>query len=116
MRYNAEEQLQKVMQRKGMYQSRKSRHLSECLAVAAVCLVIGFAAVLSGFSASEASNVADSAYGAFLLSSNSGSYVLCGVVAFVCGCVITLLCVRSRQRQDAGKPEEIKEIERSHTL
>lgn len=108
MRYSTEDQLREIMLRKRRCQRRQSRQITTCLSGAAACLVIAFAAVVSVFSGSETAFVADSAYGAFLLSSRSGSYVLCGIIAFVCGSLITILCIRSKRKQDREKEERIQ--------
>ena len=113
MRYSVEDQLREVMQRKDLRRNRSNKQITGGLSAAAACLAVTIAAFLSFFSGSETTSVSDSAYGAFLLSSKSGSYVLCGVIAFVCGALITLLCIRRKQKQDA---EKAKEIERRQTL
>ena len=40
-------------------------------------------------------------YGSFLLSAESGGYVLAAVVAFVLGIVTTLLCLKIRNKRKA---------------
>ena len=108
MRYSTDDQLQEVMRRKKLCRNRRSRQITNLLSGTAACLAVASAAVVSVFSGSEASYVADSAYGAFLLSSRSGSYVLCGGIAFVCGSLITVLCVRGKRKQDAEQAEKIR--------
>lgn len=108
MRYSTDDQLQEVMRRKKRRKRRRDRQITGILSGTAACIVIASAAVVSIFSRPKTAYVADSAYGAFLLSSRSGSYVLCGVIAFVCGSLITILCVRRKRKQDAELAEKIK--------
>ena len=108
MRYSTEEQLQRIKLRTRQRRSRQSRQTTALLSGAAVCLTAASAAALSVFSGSEASYVAGSAYGAFLLSSRSGSYVLCGMIAFVCGSAFTILCIRRKRKQDEKTEKELQ--------
>ena len=108
MRYSAEDQLREIMLRKRRRSCRRSRQITKHLTGAAACLVIASAAAVSFFCGSGTPYIADNAYGAFLLSSKSGSYVLCGMIAFVCGSLITALCIRSKRKQDAEKAERAR--------
>ena len=108
MRYSAEDQLREVMRRKNLHLRRRDSRITGLLSGIAVCLATAAAAVVSGFSGSEAFFAPDFAYGAFLLSSRSGSYVLCGVIAFVCGSLITVLCVRRKRKQDEEQAKRTK--------
>ena len=115
MRYSTDDQLQEVMRRKRQRRNRRGRQITGLLSGTAACLAIASAAVVSVFSGADTAYVADSAYGAFLLSSRSGSYVLCGVIAFVCGSLITVLCVRGKRKQDAEQAERIKAPHTEHS-
>ena len=106
MRYSTDDQLQEVMRRKNLRRRSRNRQITEFLSGAAVCLAVATAAVISAFAGAESSFVFDSAYGAFLLSSKSGSYVLCSVIAFVCGSLITVMCVRRKRKQDTEQAEK----------
>ena len=108
MRYSAEDQLREVMRRKNLHLHRRDSRITGLLSGIAVCLATAAAAVVSGFSGSEAFFAPDFAYGAFLLSSRSGSYVLCSVIAFVCGSLITVVCIRRKRKQDAAQAEKIR--------
>jgi hypothetical protein len=39
-------------------------------------------------------------YGSALLYSSAGGYVLAGVLAFTAGVAVTVICIRSRKKQD----------------
>ena len=106
MRYSTEEQLHEIMMRGHQRQHRRGNRVTGLLSGAAACLAIMSAAAVSFFSGAETTYISDSVYGAFLLSSRSGSYVLCGVIAFVCGSLITVLCIRAKRKQDAEKAED----------
>ena len=108
MRYSTEDLLQEIMLRKRRFQRRRGNQITGFLSGAAACLAIASAAAVSIFSGSETTCVSGSAYGAFLMDSRSGSYVLCGVIAFVCGSLITVLCIRAKRRQDKVKAEDNK--------
>ena len=108
MRYSTEDQLREIMRRKLQRQRCRSNQIAGFLSCAAACLAIASAAAISIFSGSETTCVSGSAYGAFLMDSRSGSYVLCGVIAFVCGSLITVLCIRAKRRQDKEKAEDNK--------
>ena len=112
MRYSTEEQMREIMVRKARRQRRRGRQTTLVLSGVQVCLAAACIAAVAAFSGAEAPYLSESAYGAFLLSSGTGSYVLCGVIAFVCGSLFTAACIRRKRREDEEKNEMRKREER----
>lgn len=99
MKYTTNEALEKILQKsKEIHQKREQRItavLSAATAVLAV-LLIGTVALLKGQGITEATA---SDFGAFLLPSEAGGYVLAGVIAFVLGIMIALFICRYKDRK-----------------
>lgn len=107
MRYGTEEALQAALERARILQQRRSRQRQRVLTIGTggcfcALLALGYRlAARSGVSLHEAD------YGAFLLPSRAGGYILLAVLAFAAGVLVTLLCIRYRNGVDppGRKPE-----------
>ena len=100
MRYDADEALRKTLERASALRKRSRRRREIALsAISGSCLcallALGFAA------ASQGAALAEADYGAFLLPSQVGGYVLAGVLAFALGVLVTLACLH---RRNGGAP------------
>ena len=100
MRYGTEEALHQTLERAEALRARSLRRRQRALAMGTggcfcALLALGYSlAARSGFSLEEAD------YGAFLLPSRAGGYILAGVLAFAAGVLVTLLCIRYRNGVD----------------
>ena len=102
MRYDPDEALRLTLERAARLRDRRRRREKAVLSLGiggCACALLGFGCALAstgGFSLKETD------FGAFLLPSAAGGYILAGVLAFAAGVVITLLCIRSRNGTQPG--------------
>lgn len=100
VRYGTEEALRRTLERAEALRARSFRRRQRALALGTggcfcALLALGYGlASRSGFSLEKAD------YGAFLLPSRAGGYILVGVLAFAAGVLVTLLCIRYRNGAD----------------
>ena len=104
MQYTVDEALRETLRRSDVLKKRRRRMQTGALSAGVVVLLGAVLTVGAGLTAGQASVIGRSAYGAFLLPSEAGGYILAGVAAFVVGVLVTLLCIRFRGEGDgAGK-------------
>lgn len=106
MRYGTEAALLEVQVR-----GRNIRRRSECkktlgLSTAVACLSVLLVMSGSLLMPNLSTFLSQSSYGAYLLSGEAGGYVLMGVMAFVAGACITLICLRAKARADEKQSYE----------
>ncbi len=107
MRYDPEEALRQTLERAAVLRARNSRRRGLVLSLGAggcacALLGLGYALVAQGGAALQEAD-----YGAFLLPSHAGGYILAAVLAFAAGVIVTLLCLRCRSGSaavSAGRP------------
>ena len=90
MKYSEQEQLNQILIRSEALRRRKDLHAMQGLAVSAAsifCMLAAFIGAL-GWTGSEETRTV---YGSFLLSAETGGYVLVAVLAFVAGVITTAL-------------------------
>ena len=77
--------------------------------LSALCLLLSVSLVeaIGAFTGSEHS-AALSMYGSILLHEDVGGYVLVGVISFIAAVVITVLCIRYRERNKKKQAREYK--------
>ena len=120
MRYDTEEALRKTLERASALRKRRSRRRELALSVGSggcLCALL----VLVYELAARGAALAEADYGAFLLPSRAGSYILAGVLAFTAGVLVTLACLRGRNggasfggpRGDHGGEEEEEKPEKN---
>ena len=99
MKYETNEALEMIFQRSKEIHARRERRVTGILSAATATLavlLIGTVFLLKGQGIAEATA---SDFGAFLLPSEAGGYVLAGVIAFVLGIAIALITIRYRGRK-----------------
>ena len=96
MRYTLDEALRESLRRAAVRKKRRSRRITGSLSAAAVLLLGAVVTADLGLASYNRPMLEDSVYGAFLLPSEAGGYILAGVAAFAVGVLLTLLCVRYR--------------------
>ena len=102
MKYTEQEQLDEILHRSRRLRQRKNRNVLRGLSASAAVLFFALAGcigVLGGKGVLESRTV----YGSFLLSAETGGYVLVAVLAFVTGIIVTVLIERYRRRQNGEK-------------
>ena len=103
MKYGSDEALKKIFEKsKEIRETRERRRITVLATVTSVlaCLLIATVVLLKGQTFSEATT---SKFGAFLLPSEAGGYVLVGVAAFILGIVITVCALAYRKRNKEKK-------------
>ena len=100
MKYAPDEALTEILRRSERVAWRRKRRSGQrltgiCSALLAV-LVLGITVMPEKLAVTSAGSV----YGSFLLSREAGGYVLIGLIAFVLGVAVTLLCLHYRKNQN----------------
>jgi hypothetical protein len=93
LKYDLETSLEEIGKRKSKRLDRRTRF--KTLLTGGVTAALAFMTVLSYLLVLPpgAEKVGESPYGAFLIGSGGGGYVLVGVLAFAFGATFTLLCI-----------------------
>lgn len=99
MKYTSEEALTEIMRRKDQVVLRRSRRSCRVLSGVSALLTVFLLLVISMMPGRTGSAFTGTVYGSFLLSAESGGYVLAAVIAFVLGVGVTLLCLRWAKAQ-----------------
>ena len=90
MKYSKEEALEEIRRRAGIIRQKHDRKVTNILTTTAGFTLIALFAVIGIFSGSAIS-ATPSAYGAFIISAESGGYVLTAVLGITFGVTVTLL-------------------------
>lgn len=99
MKYTSEEALAEIMRRKDQIVLRRSRRSCRMLSGMSCVLAAFLLLVICMMPGRTGSAFTGTVYGSFLLSAESGGYVLAAVIAFVLGVCVTLLCLKIRERR-----------------
>lgn len=97
--------------KKRVRQKRHRQNKRALCGLSALCLLlpVSLAGTIGAFTGSGHSATL-SMYGSILLHEDAGGYVLVGVMSFAAAAVITLLCIRSREKaKNAKKKDHIME-------
>ncbi len=93
---SSELQLEEILRRADTLRRKKASRRAATLSAASVfvclALIVAAAALLGGLPAAVGEDSVQTAYGSLILSSASLGYVVIGVLAFVLGVSVTLLC------------------------
>jgi len=104
--------LKEILRRRDILIKRRERRILKLLSGSVCSLSLLLFAIGMQFSRQGEPQMAPSVYGSFLLSDEDGLLVLIGVVAFVLGVMITMLCLQYRKsRLNKLKDEIDKEAE-----
>ena len=101
MKYTTEEALAEIMRRMDQIVLQRSRRSCHVLSGVSAMLMAFLLLVICMMPGSPGSAFTGTVYGSFLLSAESGGYVLAAVIAFVLGIVTTLLCLKIRNKRKA---------------
>ena len=98
MKYTEQEQLNEILLRGERLRRRKDRNVTRGLSTSVAVLFFALAACIGTFGGK---GVLESRtdYGSFLLSAETGGYVLTAVIAFVAGIITAVLIRRSKRRE-----------------
>lgn len=88
--------MREIDRRTRQYRRRTERRVLFCLTACSMFLFAGMGILLGNTQVAGISSVAEG-YGAVLLRSGAGLYVIVGVAAFVVGMTLTVICIRCRK-------------------
>ena len=100
MKFTEQEQLDEILHRSRRLRQRKNRNVLRGLSASAAVLFFALAGcigVLGGKGVLESRTV----YGSFLLSAETGGYVLTAVIAFAAGVITAVLIKRYRNAKQS---------------
>ena len=88
---STDEMLQEVRQRTEKIKNKRRHQQISMLSGVLTVLVVGLIGVIASFSRVGAAGQTSSVYGAFLISTSTGGYILVAILAFAAGIIITKL-------------------------
>ena len=91
-----------LKERQEKQERQKSAVLGTSCGILAICLIL----LISGVGKGSSGGTAGLYSGATMLFENAGGYVAIAIVAFMVGVVITVACIRHRQKQEKSKDEK----------
>lgn len=100
MKYTSEEALSEIMVRSSRIALHRAKRSCRILSGATGALAVALILVIGVLPGKLGLSKANTVYGAFLLSPESGGYVLTALIAFVLGVTVTLMCRRYRKRKN----------------
>ena len=103
MKYTTEEALTEIMRRKNQIVLRRNRRSCQVLSGVSTMLMAFLLQIICVMPGSPGSAFTGTVYGSFLLSAESGGYVLASVIAFTLGVAVTLLCLKMKQSPQKRK-------------
>ena len=106
MKYDYEEAFLEIVRRCKSIKQKKERNKLWVLSLtssAIGCLILSLL-VMTG--ASPDTDVIQSRYGAFLISPQTGGYILVGIIGFVLGSALVIYCWKYKQRLHKNKTEK----------
>ena len=92
-----ETRMREIQCRTRQYRKRFETRLFSCLTVCSLFLLAGIGVLFRSVQAPGIVSVAEG-YGAVLLRSDAGAYVIVGICAFVIGVSATMLCIRLKSK------------------
>ncbi|MBR4732357.1 MAG: hypothetical protein IK081_06270 [Lachnospiraceae bacterium] len=104
MKYNAEEGFEEIKKRGSKIRKRHEQRVRRILYGSTAILAIALFGVLGRFAGTSAEGT-QTVYGAFLLSAESGGYILTALLAFFVG-VLGALSVTHGRIKDGGEKKE----------
>ena len=97
MRYTTENALKEINRRAGIIRKNREKRITNALAVAAGVTLVALLAVIGNFSGAGIPGP-QSEYGSFILSAETGGYVLTAVLGFILGTFVTLVVKRLKSK------------------
>ncbi len=96
MRYSQDQSVQEVLRRRDLLAAKKQNRTVHALSAAALTLTAFLIIFIVQIGIPGKNGMESSVYGSFLLSAETGGYVLTCVIAFVLGVIVTVLCLKRR--------------------
>lgn len=92
-----EARLREIRSRTKQYRKKYENRLLTCLAMCNLILFAGIGVLFRSVQGPGTVAVAD-AYGTVLLRDGAGAYVVIGIVAFMAGVALTVICIRLKKK------------------
>lgn len=105
MEYNYDEMFNEVMNRRDSIRRRREKRIDVALTVTSVLMVVFMASALLMRPRMTTTVQTPTTYGALMVSSSNGVFVLVAVAAFILGIAVTLLSVRNQKRNKDKRTE-----------
>ena len=96
MKYSIDEAMREIAERKNTLIKNKIKRTVGAYLTMAVLISAGLVAAIYGFGEIDGTY---SVYGSFMLPDEAGGYILVAVLSFVAAVVITVLCIRWKDRR-----------------
>ena len=93
-----ETRMQEIRCRTRQYRKRYETRLLSCLTLCSLFLLAGIGVLFRSVQKTPGVAAVAEGYGAVLLRSGAGAYVVIGIAAFVIGVTVTVLCIRLKNR------------------
>ena len=103
-----EKRVREIQRRTRRYRRRYENRVLSSLAAFSLFLLAGIGVLLQDVQLHGISTVAEG-YSSVLLRENAGAYIVVGVVAFVTGVILTVLCIQYNKR----KKQQTKDMKES---
>ncbi len=100
---NTDEQLAEILDRSGKISKRRNilKHIvTDAVAVVLCIIALAGTGLYIPDIANMPSGTAETQYGSFILSGQYTGYVVVGIIAFVLGIFVTLLCLHVKETKD----------------
>lgn len=98
MKYSRKEAIEEVRRRENLLHEKDDRKKLSVLSISAAVLLCSMVGIVYGIGGEPSSIVlAGDSYGAMLVNADVGGYILAGVIAFMAGVIITVMCVRHKR-------------------
>ena len=98
MKYSLDDAVAKIAEKKDEIIYRRKRRNVGLLAVLTTLTVVALAAVLYENVSFEAIDGGYSSFGSLMLPDEAGGYIVVGVICFIVAVIITLICVRKKNK------------------
>ena len=100
LKYDSDAEFQEILRRSETLRKKKERCTIQALASSFAAFLVLLILGVCLFSRRETTEEIRSVYGAFLLPAEAGGYVLAAVAAFVIGVIVTVFCIRYREKKE----------------
>lgn len=98
MKYGIEDSVNEIKQRTKKRKREKEKRENICLSLVALGLLATLIRFTGEMSLAGGQELSSKEYASLLIFSEYGGYVLAGVIAFVLGVIVTLLCIRFKNK------------------
>lgn len=99
MKYSIDEAMREIAERKNTLIKNKIKRTIGAYLTMAVLISAGLIAAIYGYAGFGEIDGTYSVYGSFMLTDEAGGYILVAVLSFVAAVVITVLCIRWKDRR-----------------